>query len=395
LFPRWSPDGKRIRFTVSSGTESRLWEVSASGNDLQTLFPKWSDAQCCGSWTADGRYFVFEATSKGIETIWAVREKIGLFDRTKHEPVQLTNGPINMYAPVQSPDRKRLFAIGYQARTEIVRYDSRSKAFLPFLSGASVEGLDFSRDGKWVTYVSYPGGTLWRSTLDGEHRLQLTTPPMQAGLPRWSPDGRRIVFMGQYPGKPWSIFMLAAEGGAPEQLTDGKNATGYDPTWSPDGNSVAFGGTPEGVSQPSRNLVVHVLQLSTRQVSTMPGSEGLWAPRWSPDGHYICALSTSAESLLLFDFGSQRWTELAKASIGYPTWSRDSKYIYFETAGQDAAFCRVRIKDGKVDRVVGLKDLHRAMGTFGDWAGIAPDGSPLLTREASFNEIYALDWEAP
>jgi Tol biopolymer transport system component len=177
--PRWSPDGKTIRFSIGNGlvvghystAGSTLWEVASDGSNLHPLLPNWRYPQCCGNWTTDGKYFVFEVTNKGIETIWAIREKIGLFDRTSHEPVQLTNGPINTYAPVPSPDGKRLFVGGHQARSEIVRYDSKSKTFVPFLSGASVEGLDFSRDGKWVTYVSFPEGTLWRSAVDGEQRF--------------------------------------------------------------------------------------------------------------------------------------------------------------------------------------------------------------------------------
>src|SRR5205823_3408487 len=145
-----------------------------------------------------------------------------------------TNGPISTYAPVPSPDGKRLFVGGHQPRSEIVRYDSKSRQSVPFLSGASAEGLDFSRNGEWVTYVSYPQGTLRRSTIDGEQNLQLTAPPMHVGQPRWSPNGKRIAFMGHYPEKPWQIFTVPAEGGAPEQLTTGEIATGFDPTWSPD-----------------------------------------------------------------------------------------------------------------------------------------------------------------
>jgi hypothetical protein len=189
--------------------------------------------------------------------------------------------------------------------------------------------------------------------------------------------------------------MLSADGGAPEQLTTGEKATGYDPTWSPDGNALVFGGNPQGGAQPARNLAVHVLHLGTRQLATVPGSEGLWAPRWSPDGRYLSALSADAESLLLFDFQTQKWTELLRASIGYPSWSRDSRYVYFETVGLNAAFFRVRIKDGNVERVVDLKDIPRAVGSLGVWAGLAPDGSPLFQRDASLDEIYAIDWEAP
>ncbi len=172
-WPRWSLDGKRIRFTVFSGTRLAIWEISVNGTYLHPLLPSWHESHCCGNWTADGRYFVFEATSKGIETIWAIREKVGLFQPSTHEPVQLTTGPMHTIGPVPSPDGKRLFVDGYQPRGEIVRYDSKSKAFAPFLSGASVEALDFTRDGKWVTYVSYPEGTLWRSAVNGEQRLQL------------------------------------------------------------------------------------------------------------------------------------------------------------------------------------------------------------------------------
>jgi Tol biopolymer transport system component len=394
--PRWSPDGKAIRFTIGnvsilghSAGASTIWEVATDGSHLHALLPTWRQQHCCGNWTNDGKYFVFEATSKGIETIWAIREKIGLFDRTDHEPMQLTSGPINTYAPVPSPDGKRLFVGSYQQRSEMVRYDSKSRAFVPFLSGASVEGLNFSRDGKWITYVSYPERTLWRSAVDGEQRLQLTTPPMQVALPRWSPDGTRIVFMGEYPEKPSRIYMLPAEGGAPEQLTTGEKATGYDPTWSPDGESLALGGIP------GSELVIHILNLRTHQITTLPRSAGLYSPRWSPDGRYIAALFSDSARLLLFNLQSQTWTELAKATFGYPTWSGDSEYIYFDTLGADPAFSRVRVRDRKVERILGLEDFPRAVGHFGLWTGLTPDGSPLLQRDASIDEIYALDWEAP
>jgi eukaryotic-like serine/threonine-protein kinase len=393
--PRWSPDGKTVRFTIGDVVAGyrvaaqTLWEISSDGSGLHRVLPNWRDPQCCGNWTRDGRYFVFEAITKGIGTIWAIREKVGLFDRTSHEPVQLTNGPLNTYAPVPSPDGKRLFAGGRQPRSEVVRYDSRSKTFVPFLSGISAEGLNFSRDGKWVAYVSYPEGTLWRSTVDGEQRLQLTSPPMRVSLPRWSPDGKQIAFMAAYPEKTFRIFLVAAEGGVPEQLTTGEDSTGYDPTWSPDGKSLALG----GFSNP--NVVIHLLNSTTHQISVLPRSTGLFSPRWSPDGRYIAALSIDSARLVLFNVQSQTWTELAKANFGFPSWSKDSEYIYFDTLGADPAFFRVGIRDRKVDRMVSLKDVPRNVGSFGPWTGLAPDGSALFQRDASLDEIYALDWEAP
>jgi Tol biopolymer transport system component len=372
-------------------TAASLWDITAEGNNLHRLFPGWEDAQCCGNWTRDGKYFVFQATKNGISTIWAKREKVRLLQRISGKPMQLTTGPMNTYGPVPTPDGKRLLAGGIQPRVEIVRYDARSKTFDPFLAGTSAEGLDFSRDGNWVAYVSYPEGTLWRSTPDGSQRLQLTNSPLYASLPRWSPDGKQIAFMAYQPEQPQQIFVMRADGGPPEQITEGENSS-YDPTWSADGKSLAFGRTR---LQTQAKLDIELANLTTRQVSGLPGSDGLWSPRWSPDGRYIAALSADAGTLLVFDFQSQRWTELGKASFGYPTWSRDSRYIYFDTLGKDTAFCRIRVRDRKMERIVSLADMPRKMGAFGPWAGLAPDSSPLLTRDASFDEIYALDWEAP
>lgn len=397
---RWSPDGKSIRFTLKRKSNSEfvnglwdgnsVWEVSADGSRLHALFPNWHEPQFFGNWTRDGRYFVFGVESKGIDTIWAIRERVGFLQRSSHEPVQLTIGPMSTDWAVPSADGKRLFVDEHQPRSDIVRYDAKSRELLPFLSGTSVEGLDFSRDGNWVAYVSDPDATLWRSTVTGEQARQLSVAPMQASLPRWSPDGKQIAFMGHYPGKPWSIFVMRADYGSPEQLTKGQDGAAYDPTWSADGNSLAFGQV-----QPSNKLAIHILNLKTHQLSTMPGSEGLWSPRWSPDGRYLAALSYDVQTLLLFDFKSQRWKELTRAHFEYPSWSRDSAYIYFNTGGDDAAFFRVRIRDRKVDRVVSLKNLPRNAGLFGAWAGLAPDGSPLFQRDSNFDEIYALDWEAP
>jgi serine/threonine protein kinase/Tol biopolymer transport system component len=400
---RWSPDGNSIRFTLISEPNSKfvttkrysLWEVSADGSHLHALFPNWREPQFSGNWTRDGRYFVFGVESKGIHTIWAIREKVGFLQRNTHEPVQLTIGPMSADWVVPSADGMRLFVDEHQRRSEIVRYDSKSSEFVPFLSGTSAEGLDFSRDGKWIAYVSNADGTLWRSTVTGEQRRQLSVPPMQASLPRWSPDGKQIAFMGQYPGRPRNIFIMRADYGSPQQLTNTEDSGAHDPTWSADGNSLAFGGYPPDQVQASSKVVIHVLNLKTHQISTVPGSEGLWSPRWSPDGRYIAALSTDGQTLLLFDFKSQRWTELTRADFEYPSWSRDSAYIFFNTKGDDAAFFRVRIRDRKLDRIVSLKNLPRNAGTFGNWAGLAPDGSPLFQRDSNFDEIYALDWEAP
>jgi Tol biopolymer transport system component len=391
---RWSPDGSRLRFTVNDikTNSNSLWEVSADGTDLHPLLPGWnnSPSECCGNWTADGKYFVFQSSRDARTHIWAIPGKAGLIRRARSDPTLLTAGPLNYYSPVPSLDGKKLFVVGSQPRGELQRFDVKSRQFASYLPGISAEGLDFSRDGQWVAYVAFPEGSLWRSKVDGSQRSQLTFPPMQAFLPRWSPDGKRIAFAGSVPGRPYNIFLVSAEGGSPQQVTSGETDEG-DVSWSADGNRLAFGFM--NFSDLAKAFI-YLLDLRTHQTSVLPGSEGHFSPRWSPDGRYIAAIPAAAQqSLVLFDFTTQKWTELTKLNMGYPNWSRDSKYIYFDSAGSDPAFYRARISDQKLDRLVSLKNLRRA-GRFA-WTGLAPDDSPLLLRDVGTEEIYALDWEAP
>jgi hypothetical protein len=89
-------------------------------------------------------------------------------------PVRLTNGPISYSSFAASPDGKQIFAVGAQRRGELVRYDPKTREFLPYLGGISAADPTFSHDGKWMAYMSYPEHTLWRSRSDGSDRVQLT-----------------------------------------------------------------------------------------------------------------------------------------------------------------------------------------------------------------------------
>jgi eukaryotic-like serine/threonine-protein kinase len=392
---RWSPDGSVLRFTINDPkTNNRtIWQASADGGNLHLLLPGWSEApnECCGKWTPDGKYFVFQARRDTTTNLWAINEHGGFFRATPQAPVQLTTGPMNVGNPVPSRDGKKLFVQGWQPRGELLRYDAKSKQLAPYLSGISAMGLDFSRDGEWVAYNDASDGTMWRSKTDGTQKLQLVFPPMLAYLPRWSPDGTQLAFFGHPPGEPWQIFMIPAQGGAPE-LIYRSSTNSADPNWSPDGKSLAFGEN----SLNNQGSAIYVLDLKTRTPRKLPGSDGLYSPRWSPDGRYIAAIPLDSLKLMLFDLTTQKWTELANLFVAYPTWSRDGRYLYFDgILDNQESYFRVQVNGGKLERIFSLKGFQAAGGDFGNWSGLAPDESPLVVRDASIQEIYALDWDRP
>ena len=397
LGPAWSPDGSLIRFAVfdSQTRVSSLWQVLADGTNLHQLLAGWRQStrrsaisglsgECCGRWTPDGKYFVFDSGGQ----LWALREKEGLLHKVSHEPMQLTSGAINYGFPIPSKDGRKLFAVVGLVRGELERYDAKSKAVEPFLSGISAQDIAFSKDGQWVAYVSYPEGTLWRSKADGSDRLQLSFPPLYAMLPRWSPDGKQLVFFDYQTGKPTRIYLVSADGGTPQAMMPGGPQSQADPTWSPDGNSVAFGGVFSALDG------IHIFDLKTRQVSTLPGSDKLFSPRWSPDGRYMVGMPADSLGLRLFDFKTQKWAVLSDTAAGYPGWSQDGKYVYFLQQEPDVGVFRVGIRNRKVEQVVSVKGFQLT-GYWGMWLGLAPDDSPLLLKDTGSQEIVALDWDAP
>jgi eukaryotic-like serine/threonine-protein kinase len=394
-----SPDGRRIRYRVESlvGTSSSLWEAQADGKNPHLLLSEnWNNPpqECCGYWTADGTYYLFRSIRDGLSSIWALAEKAPFWYKLSREPVQLTTGPLNFNFPLPSRDEKKLFVHGWQPRAEMVRYDVKTGAFLPLLSDAEATQVDFSRDAEFVAYVR-ADGTLWRSKVDGSERLQLTHAPMQVTVPHWSADGTQIAFSAARPGEPVRIYSVSKEGGKVLQISSGQSD--YDPSWSKDGSEVMFGVLP--LADPSEQAHIMLVNPKTLALTPLEGSEGLCCPRWSPDGRWVIALSADSQKLMLFDMSTRKWRQLAEnmGTLGYMTWSSDSKYVGFDTSfTSDPAYFRVSIPDGHLTRIVSLKNVRRFFPPIsGEWSGLAPDGSPIVVRDISTQEIYALSLKMP
>jgi Tol biopolymer transport system component/DNA-binding winged helix-turn-helix (wHTH) protein len=395
---RWSPDGLRLRFSVVNRRKySRsLWEVSAEGRNMRPVPAGGSeqDDDCCGDWTPDGRYFVFRRYRDERADIWAIRERVSPFGGPSGALTRLTAGPLHFPVAVPSRDGRRLLAIGTQPRGEVLRFDLGSRKFVPYDSGRWARWFAFSRDGEWVAYVEFrgKGSTIWRGRVDGSERLQLIERPLQPLVPRWSPDGKQIAFMGQARGRPWKIYVVAADGGEPTPLMDGDRDES-DPNWAPDGQSLMFGRPPDYLAEPSVPKAIQVLDLRSKEISVLPGSDGLLAPRWSPSGRYVAATSLNQSRLLLFDFMTREWTELARfRRMQDPAWSHDERFLYFQA--EEGGIYRVQMSDRGVARVTGLENIGAWKRSFCFFEGLALDDSPLVSCRHSDLDLYAFDWEA-
>lgn len=399
--PIWSPDSRRLRFLYyeMETHESHIWEINPDGSNPHVLFADSADIpmQAFGDWTPDSKYYVFSSwreIESGIPwpaaNLWAIREKADPFHRNSPLSTNLTTGPIRFFVHILSSDGKTIFALSSLKHGELMRYDAQTKSLSLYATGLSAEGVSFSRDGEWVAYVKYPQGELWRSRIDGSEPLQLSSRPLFASTPAWSPDGKQIAFNGMLVGEPSHSYLVSAGGGEPRRIDEIRE--GLDPTWSPDGGSLVF------MDDDHYNGGIEVLNLKTGSVVPVPESKTLIVPRTSPDGRWIVALSRNLQKLLLFDKQTQVWRELAQAQVGrfeWPAWSRDSRYIYFERNSPGPEVVRVPVKGGKPEMILSLKDIHTT-GVDPAWFSLNPLGDVLLLRDTGGGtEIYALSWEAP
>ncbi len=402
----WSPDGGTIRFT----RDNLLWEINSDGSNPHQLLPGWraSAAQFCGSWTPDGKSFIFisaESSSLSSE-IWSIDGRRGLLRRPPTDPVQMTIGPIRWDSLIPGKDGKEVFAVGRTPRGELARFDLKTKQFQPFLGGISADSVSFSADGKFVAYVSYPEGILWRANRDGSNPVQLSDPPMHPGLPRWSHDGAQILFDDLSSSSPKAYIVSALGGAAPRRLLPEDRGAEYDPNWSPDGHKIVFESGAltdqkgDSLAIDRKGDSLSILDPTTGRVEKVAGSTGMYSPRWSPDGRYLVALSWrfwNSTPLALFDIQAQHWSALPftfTGGVDYPEWSADSQFIYFlHLVGDNRGVFRVRAKDGVAERVVDLKNVHITGGTLELWLGLDPEDAPLLLRDIGSDDIYALTLE--
>ena len=169
---------------------------------------------------------------------------------------QLTHGPTSQQNPAVSPDGS---TVVYEQYDEVTKQEmglyladattgADARPLLPS-GGARAPGHDtsatFSPDGEWIAFVRVSdvgegAAALYIVRTDGTGLRRLVDGSYEVGYPRWSPDGRTILFTqgGTFVG----LATVAVEGGAPQSFTghgpDG--GTAFEGDWSPDGTQIVF-----------------------------------------------------------------------------------------------------------------------------------------------------------
>jgi hypothetical protein len=386
-----SPADHRVRIVAldSSCEKSRIWEFPPTADRPATIPGEGSSIDGM-TWTSDGRYFIYARAQGSAYDLWYIREGSSLAGpRTG----KLTSGPDSWYFPAAARAGNRIYVIGAKTHKQLTAYNARTDQWEPYLDGIAADGLHFSRDGQLVAYSRILERTIWVSRVDGSEAKQLTDASIQAEQPHFSPDGKTIAFMGKRSNRPWRIYLVPTKGGPPRELAKGDISQGV-PTWSPTGDYIAYGEYP--TAKPAAEMRIHLVKVEDGTDASVPGSEGLWTARWSPNSGELMALTRDSRIIKLFNFTTQRWSELARVSyIDNPSWNNSGQYIYGygpDSHGYQVIY-RVSRQTGSVEIIIDLKNFDSG-GQL--WFGLSPNDTILAANGTrSLTDIYALDCVLP
>jgi Tol biopolymer transport system component len=193
------------------------------------------------------------------------------------------------------------------------------------------------------------------------------------------------------PGQLPRGYAVPFGGGTPEELPASPNRVMMDPNWSPDGKRICYGGDHNSAGR-AAGPNLHILDVGTHQVTDVPGSDGFFSPRWSPDGRYLAALSLDSSRLAVFDFTTGKWREMGQGFFSFPCWSHDGRSIYYIQGTLNPAVMRIRLEGRGAERVMDLRDVRLA-GFYGAYMSLTPDDQAILTLDRGSEEVFALEWD--
>ena len=246
-YARYSPDGQTLAFLrgINEGA-SEICLVPAAGGEPKRL--TYDNVNVYGlAWTPDGAHLIYSSAKGGTFGLWKISVAGG-------EAEQLPVGRENAILPALSRDGRRLAYVQALSDVNIWRFEvpgapGRAKPPTKLIASTKIDAAQqFSPDGKRIVFASGRSGNcceIWVCESDGSKAVQLTNfgGPM-AGTPRWSPDGRQIVFDCHATGAE-HVYVMNAEGGPPRRLTSEKSQEAV-PSWSRDGRWIYFASNRTG-----------------------------------------------------------------------------------------------------------------------------------------------------
>ena len=285
-WPMWMPDGKQIYFMSDRMGAQNIWSLALGGKAKQVT--KFTDGRVL--WPSigyDGKAIVFEHDFK----IWQLDTKNG---EAYAVPITLvgsaagagtTHLTLNQFTDLDlSPDAKKIAVI---AHGEIFATSARDggEAIRVTNTAAPESRVTWSPDSTRIAYLSQRDTVthvfVYDFTKHAETQVTLGALPDQD--PRFSPDGKSIAFVRDRK----ELRIVDVDSKQDRVVASGFIGGGFGPAsyaWSPDSKWLAFAN--EG-SQSLRNLYVVAASGGAAQQISFLANTNVNSIQWSPDGKFV------------------------------------------------------------------------------------------------------------
>jgi len=365
----WHPDGRRVSFWGRRVdlplANLDFWTASLDGGPairserspaVERQFKEVELVVSNFMWAPPGNALYLEADSRGVQNLW----RVGVDPRTLRfisGPERLTTGPGADAAIALSADGRKLAFTVWTENTRIWvlpmdalrgRLQGEGRPETP--AGVQAETGEFSPDGKKLAFIGQQGGRFElrvRSLENGQETLLGTSQNCSAFFaPRWSRDGARLAYRRYQPGpKPdvpgtYSIVLVDA-GGSNEQILAAPSTSlwqiPYD--WSPDGQWIVV--SARAADSPTYALWLYPLAAAPRaetqrRLLASSREHDLWQGRFSPDGRWIAFNATRAPTggtslIYVISVNGGEWRPIVQDGHWYdkPRWAPDGRILYF------------------------------------------------------------------
>lgn len=337
--PSWSPDGKRIAFWFMPEGSSRREVATVSVNGGEAIVvSKDGTTNWNPVWSPDGNFLYYASDRNGNMNFWrvAINSETG---EVKSEP-EAASAPFKYNRHLAfSGDGKRIVYVQSEFKSNIqaINFDAKAEKTVgePFwitTGDRQVSRPEISPDGKF--FVS----RLPRRTQDDIALINretgeitdLTNDEAFDRYPRWSPDGKRIVFISDRSGS-HEIWTINADATNLKQLTFNNSKGVSFPHWSPDGTQILYSLNAESFlfdwrknANEQKPVALPIPENGARFV--------VWD--WSLDGKRLTGtFGSGMEGIGYFSFADNKYVKISDAKE-IPSWLPDSRRVIFARRGK-------------------------------------------------------------